>query len=210
MENILKSNVVILLILGLITCNLQSCGEKVEHSDDTLKGFMLAGPYVVNSYGGINEMKKYMGLKGNPSKEKIISLYKKNWVFFFDTSYKDQCSSTLKDYWDITDKASLVKTLDALKNTPGDFKAWDYARLSNNAALGYASGYLTKEEVNTYLAATLKLAQEQFPDWKAYFNNYNKGRRDWNPNAPDAAQYTRIVSLMQMEYTSIYKLIPLH
>lgn len=203
-NNIKVSAVVLIMAIGLL---LQGCGNKQsEYSDETLKSFMLAGVYAAQSYGGDV---KFRAMTKGSSKEEIINSYKEVLVFYFDPEYADLCNQTLSEYWDINDKASLVETLEDLKTTEVDYKAWDYARLANNAVQGYCAGYLTKEEVLALLEETLALTKERYDDWEAYHEDFNLGRLNWNPNAPDRAQFTMLTNTIQKGDNSIFKLLPL-
>ncbi|WP_430909542.1 DUF1266 domain-containing protein [Maribacter sp. 2-571] len=188
---------------------LLSCSERSDRPDSVLKGFMLAGPYIVKSYGGKAEIETYMGYDRSTDEEETIALHKKTWIFFFTEAESKICVETLSDYWDITDKKGLTETLDGLRDEPYTFKAWDYARLVNNAALGYGAGYLTKEEAQAYVDQTLVLAQQNYPDWKTYFGDFNKGRKEWNPTSPDLAEFNNLVNAIQSDDNSIYKYLPL-
>ncbi len=197
-------------ILFLVTiCCFQSCSEKSSQPDSLLKGFMLAGPYVVQSYGGKAAIEKHMGYSRDTSEEETIDLHKKIWIFYFTKAESKLCIETLSNYWDISDKKSLIETLDGLLNEPYEYKAWDYARLVNNAAIGYGAGYLTEAEAQTYVDATLIKAQAAYPNWEAYFNDFNAGRKAWNPSSPDLNEFSRLVADIQKDDNSIYKYLPL-
>ncbi|MFS4467821.1 DUF1266 domain-containing protein [Maribacter sp. 2210JD10-5] len=195
-------------IICIIT--LQSCGQKVEYPTETLKGFMLGGPYIANSFNGLSQMYSQMGLTGDPSEDDILMAYKKNWPFYFNTYNKSGCAGALNNFWEISNKDTTLEMLDILKKEPAQYKAWDYARSVDVAAMGYCAGYLSKEEVNVYLDEVLAKVQEEYPTWKVYFNEYNEGRLEWNPDSPDVKEFSNMVKGLQNDATSIYKLIPLN
>ncbi|MDB4293373.1 DUF1266 domain-containing protein [Maribacter sp.] len=205
MKRILKVGILVVGAMALLL-NL-GCSQKSAYSDDTLKGFMLAGVYAVQSYGGDKEVRAMIS---GSSDADIINDYKNVLVFYFDTSYNKMCSETLSDYWDITDRDSLLATLEELKKSEYEYKAWDYARLANNAALGYCSGYMTKEEVMALLDETLALAQSTYSSWEEYHVDFNRGRKSWNPDAPDLDEFTQLTKAISEGDDAIFTLVPLN
>lgn len=196
-----------LLICALVLFFNQSCNQKSEYSDETLKSFMLAGVYGIQSYGGFQQIKSSIS---GATKEDIINNYKNILVLYFDSSYTEMCSATLAEYWNITDRESLLLNLEDLKSSDYPFKAWDYSRLANNATLGYCSGFMTKEEVFKILEETLVLAKSKYSTWEEYHSDFNLGRKEWNPNSPDSDEFTKLIIDMSEGDNSIYNLIPLN
>ena len=196
-----------LVILCIVS--LESCGQQEEYTTETLKGFMLGGPYISNSYGGLHKMNRQMGLANNSSKDDILKAYKKYWPFYFTTYDKEPCKGALNNFWEISDRDTILESLTILKEESSEFKAWDYTRAVDVATMGYCAGYLSKEEVNAYLAEVLTIVQKKYTTWKVYFDEYNKGRLDWNPDSPDAQEFGNMVLGLQNDATSIYKVIPL-
>lgn len=82
--------------------------------------------------------------------------------------------------------------------------------MANNAVQGYCAGYMSEEEVTTLLAETLALAKEKYHSWEAYHEDFNLGRLNWNPNAPDGAQFTMLTKTIQIGDNSIFRLLPLN
>ncbi len=88
-------------------------------------------------------------------------------------------------------------------------KAWDIARYVNNTAIGYAAGYLTKEESNAALAKLQPLVSGQFSSWDEYWKSYNLGRKFWAGDAEHDAEFDNTSKEMLQGDYSIYKYIKL-
>lgn len=64
--------------------------------------------------------------------------------------------------------------------------AWDYARIANNARIFHSFGYISREEADHYLQAAFKLAQIEYPTWKAYSEGFIIGRHIWAEEFSDS------------------------
>jgi len=194
-----------------ILFTIQSCGEeKVE--DTQLQSFMLGGIYFMNGYGGIQEVEKMMTDAGYTSNSELISGYKEIFEFPFGTSTSEASSSKriLKNYWEITDKGSLLASIEDLKTREADHKAWDFARIANNVCIGYSAGFLTKEECYPILSETLTIAKTTYDNWEIYYNDFDLGRKAWNANDPQKKSFEKIAKEITTHKNSIYKIIPLN
>ena len=88
-------------------------------------------------------------------------------------------------------------------------KAWDIARYVNNTAMGYAAGYLTKDEANAALAKLAPLVKGQYADWAEYWKSYNLGRKFWAGDEENDAAFDKTSADMQQGDYSIYKYVKL-
>ena len=132
-------------------------------------------------------------------------------VFSFLKEDGDDCKKTLKDFWNIDSKTTLIATLNDLKGskkTDNPHKAWDYARLVNNVNMAYAADYLTETESQRYVSETLILAQKEFRTWEDFLKDFNIGRIIWNPESLDNADFTKISG--EMLQNELYKNLPLN
>lgn len=183
--------------------------SKAALKDDKLSGFMLGGIYFINGYGGQEEVSKR--ITGN-DKADIIDGYKQILEFPFQTDDAAGAQGTLKEAWGITDKASLLKSLDEL--TTGDAKnphrAWDYARLVNNACMGYAAGYITKPEAERYIGAILPAARKDFKTWDDYFADWLAGRKAWGGDESHTKEFENLVNTITKGENNIYQILPLN
>ena len=186
----------------------QACGSS-EIKDDQLSSFMLGGIYFIHGYGGIDETKKMISDAGYTSDKEIVAGYKEIFEFPFDTSQKIDLRNVLKDWWDITNTESLIKESEILKTSDSKYKAWDYARLVNNAAIGYGAGYLSKEEATKIITEILPLAREKYKTWEEYFTDYNLGRQEWDPTNENTAEFESLSINITKGDDSIYKILPL-
>ncbi len=179
-----------LVLTICFACMMFSCGssENSDSSDNSsedklqdeqLSSFMLGGIYFINGYGGVDQIKNIMSSNGYTSDEELIDGYKQMLEFPFKTSEGSDSKRMLKSAWSITDKKSLMATLDDLKTRDYKYKAWDYARIVNNACMGYSAGYMTKDEVTSYIKDILPLARDKYDSWDAYFKDFDLGRKDW-------------------------------
>lgn len=187
----------------------QGCGSSTI-KDDELSSFMLGGIYFVNGYGGVEATKQMINGAGYTTNEEIVEGYREIFIFPFDTSQKNDIRGVLESWWDVTDKQSLLKQNEALKTEDSKYKAWDYARLVNNAALGYAAEYLTKEEATEMVKEVLPLAREKYKTWEEYYTDYNLGRQEWDPENDDTAEFESLASDITKGDDSIYTILPLH
>lgn len=188
----------------------QSCSEDSDLKDERLSSFMLGGIYFINGYGGNSEVTSMMSDAGYTSKEELISGYKEIFEFPFEPSERVGAQRMLKQAWDISNKETLLSSVEDLKSRDTKFKAWDYARIANNLCVGYASGYLTKEEVYPILSETLKLAQAKYQNWDEYFVDFDLGRKDWNLDDPEKEAFETLVKTITEGENSIYTILPLN
>ena len=207
---LLKSTSQILITICVLVL-VQSCGsssKKIE--DEQLSSFMLGGIYFINGYGGISNVEGMMNDAGYTSNAQLVSGYKEILEFPFESSQASGVKSMFRNLWDITDKASLLETLEDLKIRDGKHKSWDYARIVNNACMGFAVGWLTKEEVITITKNLLPLARKNYKNWDEYFSDFDKGRVAWNTNDPQAASFKALAENITKGEKSIYNILPLN
>lgn len=184
--------------------------ESNEVKDDKLSGFMLGGIYFVDGYGGQAAVSKMIT---SDDKEAIVAAYKKMFELPFKPGDDDAgIKGNLKSMWDISDKATMIKTLEELKSGKADNKhrAWDYARLVNNACMGYAAGYLTDAEAEKYVAEVLPLAKKDFKTWEDYFTDFNAGRKAWGGDPSGDKHFEDAAKALLSDNKSIYKALPLN
>jgi hypothetical protein len=208
----------IFTITTAITLFLMSCGGgKTETKESSaanskeaieLKGFMLGGMYFFNGFGGVGAVESSIANSDSP--EDMIKGYSETFIFAFQKEQGSDIKSMFSSMWDINNKADLEKTIKDLMTRKNNFKAWDYARIVNNASMGYAADYLSKEEVKKYVAETLVLAQKDFKDWDSYIKNFNEGRLDWNKNDPEKASYDKVCAEMAKNPKGLYQYLKLN
>src|SRR5690606_41624039 len=125
----------LLIFAGITAFVLSQACSPSTIKDDELSSFMLGGIYFVNGYGGIEATKQMISGAGYTTNEEIVDGYREIFLFPFDISQRNDIRGVLESWWDITDKESLLKQNGELKTRDYKYKAWDYARLVNNAAL---------------------------------------------------------------------------
>ncbi len=202
-----------LFIVICIIATFNSCGSGSDSNsikDEQLSSFMLGGIYFFNGYGGESNVKKMMSEAGYTTKSELIHGYKEILEFPFDKAQASGIKSIFSSMWDITDKASLLASIEDLKSRDGDFKSWNYARIINNACMGYAAGWLSKQEVIDINASVLPLARKNYKNWDDYYSDFEKGREDWNENDPQAASFKKLAKNMTKGEDSIYNILPLN
>ncbi|WBU89573.1 DUF1266 domain-containing protein [Cellulophaga omnivescoria] len=197
-------------LCSAIILSVISCGTKAELKDDTLSSFMLGGIYFIHGYGGANSVESMMSNAGYTTNEELVSGYKEIFEFPFETSDSSGAKRVLKNSWDITNKESLLEALKDLETRDYAYKSWDYARIANNVSMGYAAGYLTKEECLSILANTLTLAKEKYKDWDTYYQDFDKGRNDWNSEDPEKDSFETLAKVITKGDKSIFNILPLH
>ncbi|WP_075343835.1 DUF1266 domain-containing protein [Tenacibaculum agarivorans] len=205
---ILKATVLLFTTIFMLT--IQSCGSKKEHLEDKeLSSFMLGGIYFFNGYGGVEVVSKMMSDAGYITDEQLINGYKEIFQFAFEKSQGSGIKRMFKSMWNINNKKELLASINDLKTRTHKYKAWDYARIINNASMGYAADWLTKEEVKEIVQEILPLAQNKYEDWKTYYEDFNKGRIDWNTEDPEAKSFEKIANTITTYNNSIYQVLPL-
>lgn len=173
-----------------------------KKSNDELKGYMLAGIYTINGYGGIEAVEENVG---NSDENEA---YAQMLGFPFEKG-TEGVKETLSNMWDINCKEDLTKKLGELLNDEkSKYKAWDYARLVNNVNMGYAAEYLTKEEGNQWINKTLPKAKTAFKTWEDYHKNFMEGRKSWSPDDEDTATFEELAK--EITKLSVYKNNPLN
>lgn len=217
-----KSN--LLFLIAVIICCMSACKTKNastsgdasastnstgnSSNNDDLKAFMLAGIYTINGYGGIPAIEENVKQYAGDDKDKMIKGYEQMLEFPFEVG-QDGVKESLSEMWDINNKEDLLKRLAKLQNdSTSKHKAWDYARLVNNVHMGYAAGYITKEEGKKWIVETLPLAQKSFKSWSEYHKDFTEGRKAWNPDSEDAAEFEALANTISE--SSIYKIVPLN
>ena len=171
---------------------------------------MLGGIYFLNGYGGTDNVVKMMKDADYTSDEQLVSGYKEIFQFAFEKSQGRDIKRMFKSMWDISNKKELLESINDLKTREHKYKAWDYARIINNASMGYAASWLSKDEVKQIVQEILPLAQERFENWETYYVDFNKGRIDWNANDDQAESFEKIAKNITTYENSIYKILPLH
>jgi len=214
----MKKNFLFLAITGLILSTVFfSCSGGGKNSATTaqetkLKGYMLGGMYFVAGYGGVATVEKIVAQNGD-GKEDLVNSYSELFILPFKQEQGDGAKSTLSSMWNINSKADFDAAIEKLKtqnNTENPHKAWDFARAVNNICMGYAAGYLTKDEADTQVAEILPLAQKAFKTWADYMNDFNEGRKIWSSNDAGNATFQKTTNDLLANTKGIYSLIPLN
>jgi len=217
-----KSN--LLILIAVIICCFSACKTKntdasndasvsansteSSSNNDELKAFMLAGIYTINGYGGLSTVEDNIKQNAGDDKDEMIKGYEQMLKFPFEVG-QEGVKETLSQMWDINSKDDLLKRLAKLQNDPSSkHKAWDFARLVNNVHMGFAAGYITKDEGKKWITETLPLAQKSFKNWSEYHKDFTEGRKAWNPESEDAVEFEALANTI-IE-SSIYKTIPLN
>lgn len=212
----MKRSIKTIAMVALSFTILQSCGSSnssdstQELKDEQLSSFMLGGIYAYNGYGGIDAIVEMMKGADYTSDKELVNGYKEVLEFPFETSQASGIKSVFESMWEISNKEELLESLDELKTREHPYKAWDYARIINNTNMGYACGFLTKEEATKINAEILPLAREKFKTWDDYFTDFNKGRIDWNSEDPEGDSFEELSSSITKYENSIYKILPLN
>lgn len=220
-------------------------------TDDQLYPFLLGGVYIFHGYGGGKETQEKLikdQMEKKPGDDGFLNELHKMYSNYFMYPFKPEdggSKETLAEYWDITDKASFLKTQaelltnghqskylalsasGATAKTPDEkeqvafiqahktefpkqgIKAWDIARYVNNTAIGFAAGYLTKNESDAALAKLQPLVSGQFSNWDEYWKSYNLGRKFWAGDAEHDAEFDNTSKEMLQGDYSIYKYVKL-
>ncbi|HHC80192.1 MAG TPA: DUF1266 domain-containing protein [Flavobacteriia bacterium] len=185
---------------------LNSC-KPAKKDNEQLKGFMLAGIYFIDGYGGYITTKSFLLEQGRSTDQEFIDGYRLLLEFPYEPQQKEENISYLKKFWEINDKIGLLNEIEALKQRGYNYKAWDYARAVNISCVGYSAGYLTKEEVLKILNEILPLVQSRYPNWKSYFTDYNSGLQDWDAQSAQAREFKRLTKQILKDKKSIYNLV---
>ena len=179
--------------------------------DDKLSSFMLGGIYFIEGYGGQSAVN---GMITSDDKEEIVSNYKELLEFPFKPGAESAgAQSSLKSMWGVNNKEELIKTLGELKTgnlEKSTHRAWDYARLVNNACMGYAAGYLTKDEAEKFITEILPMAKKDFKTWEDYYADFNAGRKAWGGDPSGDKTFEDASKEILKGDKSIYQILPLN
>lgn len=211
------NNLFTILFLG-VSLILTSCGSgsttgegSDKLADNELSGFMLGGIYFINGWGGNEEVTNLVKENAGDDKAEIIKQYRELLIYPFKPEDGDGAKQMLSSAWEINNKEDLEKNIKELQNDPASkHKAWDYARLVNNVCMGYAAGYITKEEGTKYVSETLPLAKAAYKTWDEYYADYNAGRKEWNPEDGDGEAFDKLSKEITKGENSIYVILPLN
>lgn len=211
------NNLFTILFLG-VSFILTSCGSgsttgegSDKLADNELSGFMLGGIYFINGWGGNEEVTNLVKENAGDDKAEIIKQYRELLIYPFKPEDGDGAKQMLSSAWEINSKEDLEKNIKELQNDPASkHKAWDYARLVNNVCMGYAAGYITKEEGTKYVSETLPLAKAAYKTWDEYYADYNAGRKEWNPEDGDGETFDKLSKEITKGENSIYVILPLN
>lgn len=171
-----RTTIFAMALFSAATITLSSCGDtgktgtegKTTTEQSTslspeaqeLKEFMLGGMYYVNGYGGVSKVEGT--IPASDDKKATIDAYREIFIFPFGTDQASGVKSMFSEMWSVNNKADLEKVLTKLltvKDAENPHKAWDYARIANNACMGFAAGYLTKDEAKKYIKDAFALTQ---------------------------------------------------
>lgn len=194
--------------------NKESSTENKIQNDE-LKAFMLGGIYFENGYGGKSATETHANQNGTKPQE-LVEAYSKLFIFPFNQggSEGSGAKQMLDNYWDVKSKDSLLAVLDKLKThkmESSHTKAWDYARYVNNVCLGYAAGYLTKEEGSQLVQSILPQAKVDYKSWDDYFVDFAIGRDKWNnEETPDKKALDELAKTIPKGDNNIYQILPLN
>jgi Protein of unknown function (DUF1266) len=118
------------------------------------------------------------------------------------TKDSSQWAVDLNAWWEASDKAETIETLDWLQ-APGNREeywqvlghevlAWDLVRLINVARWGYGARHLHEDEAWSYMLAAAARLRSHYPSWEALADDYNLGHDHWAGQAdPRFQEVTR-------------------
>jgi len=105
----------------------------------------------------------------------------------------------LRNWWNIRDRRSAIKTLDWLQDQGNHEQsrghherslrkrsdgvghlAWDYCRLVWVAGVSYIAGYLTEDEAWHRIMPAARALQANYSSWREMGRDYLAGREKWN------------------------------
>lgn len=197
-------------LLGLFSVvGLASCDSSAKQAEDfdALRPTLLGGVYFYRGYGGVDDVASQLSSAGVSQ----IDGYKELFLNPYENESVSNINTMLERDWGITDAAALKEKLESLKTAASEHKAWDWARGVNIAWAGLKAGFLSREEVDTYLKSLVPLAQAKFADWNAYYKDFLDGRTAWDPQDEYGGKEeleTTVKDLLDNS-ASIYKVIPL-
>lgn len=185
--------------------------ETITPEAQELKEFMLGGMYFVNGYGGISTVESM--IPASDDTKEMVDAYRQIFLFPFQPEQGSDIKKMFSNMWDVNNKADLNKVMIKLittKDASNPHKAWDYARVANNACMGYAAGYLSKEEAKKYIKEAFAKAQKEFKTWREYLTDYNAGRVTWDPKSDDKKAFDEVTAGLTKNPKGIYQLLPLN
>lgn len=179
--------------------------------EQELRCFMLGGIYFIYGYGGIDSVVKIIkqSTRKIADHDAFLNAYKEILVFPFEKDQEKGMKEFFETRWDIFNRENLIETIQRFKTREGKHKAWDYVRIAQIAAMGYACSYLNEKEVKDHLLELLPIVQERYDDWSSYYNDFLQGRATWSPNDEEMPIYKEIVSNLTTFERSIYGMLPL-
>jgi len=184
----------------LFSCKNSNSVDETKNNtikDDKLAGFLLAGVYFFNGYGGaesVFEMAK-SGVNSEINTTDFMDELDKSYstfiIFPFSSDQQNDSKETLEEYWEITDKNTFMETLDYLKKSGHHDEFVIYKKMIDdnggaNADLTIIEAYKKDEEIKEKLAFI-----------KANYNNISAtGIKAWD--------YARYVNNVCLGYSAGY------
>jgi len=150
-----------------------------------------------------------VGKPGTPER-KLLDGFTTYLTFPYDQSQQADLAGYLKELWKIGNKEELEMKIEELIKKEEGNKAWDYARIVNLSASGYAAKYLSKEEVLKIHGEILPMVRKEYADWEKYFEDYKAGLKAWNGTSNQAKESDELIKEVLTHEKSIYKLMPLN
>jgi Protein of unknown function (DUF1266) len=102
------------------------------------------------------------------------------------------------------DRLEFVKAHLSEFNKAG-IKSWDIARYINNINIGYCAGFVNESEAIDLMKKAAPVAKENYASWKAYYTDYDLGRRFWAGDKEHDKEFGDVVVKMQEGDNSIFK-----
>lgn len=163
----MKKIIIIFLSMAVISgCkNADNKGDDAPLTikNDKLSGFLLAGIYFFNGYGGTKTV--YDMIKPNITHEinskdflnEMETSYTEYMIFPFGTELESNSKETLKEFWGIENKSNFMETLDYLKKSGHQDEFAIYKKMIDDnggasADLTVIEAYKKDDEVKQKLA----------------------------------------------------------
>ncbi|MGF6148446.1 Protein of uncharacterised function (DUF1266) [Kingella potus] len=130
-------------------------------------------------------------------------------------SWRKKERASLKQWWGITDTASLLDMVRWLmdeghraeyrqRGETGGIAGWDYSRALSLLSSGYLCGYLGKKEALDRSLDIARRVQKEFDSWDNFMASYFAGYEYWSEDT--CGQRQRVYMALKGKPNSLYKL----
>ncbi len=106
----------------------------------------------------------------------------------------DRAQQSLKSWYGITDRPTLMKMVESLKQAGKESAAWDMVRAVDLIRMGFAAGYLDEDDCWEKVRQVALELQKHHTSWEELGTSFERGMHGWQDsrNITDANERSRV------------------